>query len=134
MQVVFACCSPVGKTLCNAHGAKTERVSCLAKLPTNPIANPRTGTKWIEIRDKFTAACKAAGLSGVWFHDLRRSFVTNTRRIGVPESVVMRMSGHKTRAVFDRYNVVEAEDLREAVRRIEAGQQLRQESVKVRKK
>jgi len=96
--------------------------------------NPRTGTKWIEIRDKFTAACKAAGLSGVWFHDLRRSFVTNTRRIGVPESVVMRMSGHKTRAVFDRYNVVEAEDLREAVRRIEAGQQLRQESVKVRKK
>jgi len=95
------------------------------------FANPRTGTKWIEIRDKFAAACKAAGFSGVWFHDLRRSFVTNTRRIGVPESVVMRMSGHKTRAVFDRYNVVEAEDSREAVRRIEAGQKLRQESVKV---
>ena len=67
-------------------------------------------------------ACKAAKLAdGIWFHDLRRSFVTNARRRGVPESVVMRMSGHRTRAVFDRYNIVEEDDLREAVRRIEAG-------------
>jgi len=78
-------------------------------------------------------AWKAAGLSGVWFHDLRRSFVTNARRYGVSESVVMRMSGHKTRAVFERYNVVAAEDLRDAVRRIE-GARLRQETVKVSQK
>ena len=63
---------------------------------------------------------------GLWFHDTRRSFVTKARRRGVPESVVMRMSGHKTRAVFDRYNVIEAEDLKEAVRKIEDG--LRQET------
>jgi integrase len=55
----------------------------------------------------------------MWFHDLRRSFVTNARRFGVPESVVMRMSGHKTRAVFDRYNIVSVDDLRQAVDRIE---------------
>jgi integrase len=60
-------------------------------------------------------------LTGVWFHDLRRSFVTNARRRGVPESVVMRMSGHRTRAVFDRYNIIEEDDLRDAVKRIEAG-------------
>jgi hypothetical protein len=45
----------------------------------------------------------------------------NARRRQVPESVVMRMSGHRTRSVFDRYNIVEDEDVRQAVRQIEAG-------------
>ncbi|HTP24062.1 MAG TPA: site-specific integrase [Anaeromyxobacteraceae bacterium] len=92
--------------------------------------NPQTGEPWVDVRKQFVHACKAAGLAGVWFHDLRRSFVTNARRYGVPESVVMRMSGHKTRAVFERYNVVAEEDLRDAVRKIE-GARLRQETVKV---
>jgi integrase len=83
------------------------------------FVNPQTGEPWVDVRKQFLNACKAAGLSGVWFHDLRRSFVTNARRYGVPESVVMRMSGHKTRAVFERYNVVAEEDLRDAVQRIE---------------
>ena len=69
----------------------------------------------------FRRACTAAKLRGVWLHDLRRSFVTNARRRGVPESVVMKMSGHRTRAVFDRYNIIEEDDLREAVKRLEAG-------------
>jgi len=57
----------------------------------------------------------------LWFHDSRRSFCTNARRRQVAESVVMRMSGHRTRSVFDRYNIVEDEDVRQAVRQIEAG-------------
>ena len=96
------------------------------------FVNPQTGEPWVDVRKQFLNACKAAGLSGVWFHDLRRSFVTNARRYGVPESVVMRMSGHKTRAVFERYNVVAEEDLRAAVQRIE-GARLRQKTVKVSK-
>jgi integrase len=85
------------------------------------FTNPETEEAWKDIRKPFRRACEAAKLTGVWFHDLRRSFVTNARRRGVPESVVMKMSGHRTRAVFDRYNIVEEDDLRDAVKRIEAG-------------
>ena len=85
------------------------------------FTNPKTEETWKDIRKAFRRACNAAKLSGVWFHDLRRSFVTNARGRGVPESVVMKMSGHPTRAVFDRYNIVEEDDLRDAVKRIEAG-------------
>jgi integrase len=78
------------------------------------------GTRWEDARKLFVRARRKAELTQVWFHDHRRSFVTNSRRRGVPESVVMRMSGHRTRNVFDRYNIVEDEDVRNAVKAIEA--------------
>jgi integrase len=86
------------------------------------FVNPDTGTRWNQIQKVWDRARKGAGLSNLWFHDLRRSFVTNARRRGVPESVVMKMSGHRTREVFERYNIINDEDLREATRVIEEGQ------------
>jgi len=62
---------------------------------------------------------RKAEFQGLWFHDLRRSFVTRARKAGIPGSVVMRMSGHRTRAVFERYNVVDESDLRIAARTLE---------------
>ena len=96
------------------------------------FVNADTGTRWVDIRKQYNKAKKKAGLEHVWFHDLRRSFVTNARKRGVPESVIMRMSGHRTREVFDRYNIVCEDDIREAIERIECARDKELKSAKKR--
>lgn len=81
--------------------------------------NPATGDRYWDIRKAFGAAARAVGRPNLWFHDLRRSFVTRARRRGIPQSVVKRMSGHKTDSVFVRYNIVEDRDVQDAARKLE---------------
>lgn len=80
------------------------------------FTNPDTRRPWQDIRKVFGSACEAAGRPELWFHDLRRSFVVKARRRGIAQSVVMRMSGHKTDSVFRRYNIIEDKDVQDAAR------------------
>jgi integrase len=99
-------------------------VKVLDELPRSTsghvFVNPKTNTRWQDIRRMWDRARKKSGIEkSFYFHDLRRSFITNARRRGIPESVVMMMSGHRTREVFDRYNIVDEGDLEAAVKVME---------------
>jgi len=78
----------------------------------------RRGTSIKNFDTAWRNACHRAGLPGRIFHDLRRTAIRNMVRVGIPERVAMMMSGHRTRAIFDRYDIVSETDLRDAADRL----------------
>jgi integrase len=90
------------------------------------IVKTKENARWFPVADfrgAWNTACGTAGLTGRIFHDLRRSAVRNLVRAGVQETVAMRISGHKTTSVFQRYNIVSEQDLTDAVRKLQKFQE-----------
>ena len=79
----------------------------------------QNGDKIKRFDKTFKVAATAAGLPATIPHDLRRCGVRNLVRAGIPEHVAMQMTGHKTRSVFERYNIVSEGDFKDAARKID---------------
>ncbi len=71
------------------------------------------------LRDEWSKAVKAAEMPNLLIHDLRRSAIRNLIAAGVAEKVAMSISGHKTRAVFDRYHIVSTDDVVNAMQKLQ---------------
>jgi integrase len=84
------------------------------------FTGPHRGEPRRGFRKAWATACRAAGVPGRIPHDFRRTAVRNLERSGVPRSVAMKITGHKTESVYRRYAIVSDADLQEASRRLHA--------------
>ena len=72
-----------------------------------------------DIREGFKKALERARIKNFRFHDLRHTFNTNMRKAGVDQTVIMKLTGHKSLSMFNRYNTVDQDDALEAMRKLD---------------
>jgi integrase len=108
---------PIGREFC----AVLESIPIALDPHGNRVRHvfTRRGQPIKSIREIFTRVCRDAGLTEAVFHDLRYTATTNLRRAGVDALTAMRITGHKTMAVFKRYNTIDGGDLAAAQRQMD---------------
>jgi integrase len=114
--------------------AQRERISAIERQTGQIIplvfANP-DGSAIVDFRKAWRSACRAAGVPGRLFHDFRRSAVRNLERAGVPRSAAMKLTGHLTDAIYNRYAIVDSSMLEEGVAKLAALHANSQSKIKV---
>jgi integrase len=111
--------TPELRTLLKGQRTYTQTINATATTPCLLVFH-RAGKPIRDFYDSWRSACTAAEVPGRLIHDFRRTAIRNLVRAGVSEVVAMKMCGHKTRAVFDRYNVSSLADFRDAAERLSA--------------
>jgi integrase len=96
-----------------------EKAATVRSLRNNFVFT-RHGVPMKDFTIAFRNALRRAGINGVWFHDLRHTFNTNMRKAGVDETVIMKLTGHKTFSMFNRYNTVDQKDAVDAINRLDS--------------
>jgi integrase len=86
-------------------------------LPMTPIFTYK-GRSMTEMHRSFTTACRNAKIEKFCFHDLRHTFVTNAFKAGVPIPHIMKITGHRSLSMFQRYNTITPEDLQAAIAKL----------------
>jgi integrase len=76
------------------------------------------GKPILDVKTAYYDAIRKAGISDFRFHDLRHCAITNLRKAGVSDSVIMSISGHKTYAMFKKYDRVDRQDRQAAMQRV----------------
>ena len=79
----------------------------------------RRGKPIKSVREIFNRVRREVGLTDLVFHDMRHTATTNLRRAGVDALTAMKITGHKTMAVFKRYNTIDEDDLTAAQRQLD---------------
>ena len=100
---------PISQPIAEALARRRAR-----RDPDSPLVFHRDGIPVRRWRTAWRTACQSAGVPTRFLHDCRRTAARNLIRANVPERVAMLLTGHKSRAIFDRYNIIHEQELLDA--------------------